>query len=204
MEARAFAIAAESAHSTIGTTLNSPAPSVKSVRSAGNQCQYPRDVLRRVVFIRVAQRVGISLAEIAAALETLPAGRTPYRSDWARLSSSWRASFDQRIAQLREDPARCTGRLHRLWVPVDQPLSPAQSVGYGRRTGAGRLAVAAQVDLGRRIDEMNCGPTGSSVLPKAFSEVSGDTGCSLHDGPLGSNCSSRRSQLRRRKVRGAR
>jgi MerR family transcriptional regulator, redox-sensitive transcriptional activator SoxR len=71
-----------------------------SQRSAGNQRRYPRAALRRVAFIRSAQQLGLSLAEIAAALATLPAGRTPTRADWARLSRQWRARLDARIAAL--------------------------------------------------------------------------------------------------------
>jgi len=75
---------------------------ISAQRTAGNQRRYARDVLRRVAFIRVAQRVGISLAEIAAALATLPAHAAPTRADWTRLSAGWRAELDQRIAQLRK------------------------------------------------------------------------------------------------------
>ena len=42
-----------------------------SVRSAGNQRRYRRDVLRRLAFIRAAQQVGIGLEEIAEALAEL-------------------------------------------------------------------------------------------------------------------------------------
>jgi MerR family redox-sensitive transcriptional activator SoxR len=73
---------------------------IESIRTAGNQRRYHRDVLRRVSFIRVSQRVGISLAEIADALASLPEGRTPTKSDWARLSQRWRQSLDVRIAYL--------------------------------------------------------------------------------------------------------
>ena len=55
---------------------------IRSHRTSGNQRRYGRDVLRRVAIIRVAQEVGISLAEIGAALESLPEGRTPTREDW--------------------------------------------------------------------------------------------------------------------------
>jgi MerR family redox-sensitive transcriptional activator SoxR len=75
---------------------------IASSRTEGNQRRYPRGVLRRVAFIRVAQRVGISLAEIAAALATLPTGRAPDREDWSRLSAGWRAELDQRIVQLKK------------------------------------------------------------------------------------------------------
>lgn len=74
---------------------------VESRRTAGNQRRYARAALRRVAFVRVAQRVGISLADIAAALAELPAGAAPTRDDWARLSARWRAELDERMAQLK-------------------------------------------------------------------------------------------------------
>jgi len=73
---------------------------IRSVRSAGGQRRYGRDVLRRVAVIKVAQRIGIPLAEISAALASLPEERTPTKADWARLSSQWRRALDERIAQL--------------------------------------------------------------------------------------------------------
>src|SRR3954447_20262360 len=57
-------------------------------RSDGGQRRFHRDVLRRLAFIRVAQRVGLTLDEIRDALATLPQGRTPTKADWARLSRS--------------------------------------------------------------------------------------------------------------------
>jgi MerR family redox-sensitive transcriptional activator SoxR len=102
---------------------------IDSVRTAGNQRRYARDVLRRIAFIRVAQRVGIPLAEIRAALATLPDNRTPTKADWARLSRLWRAELDERIVrltQLRDDLADCVGcgclslRSCRLANPNDE------------------------------------------------------------------------------------
>jgi MerR family redox-sensitive transcriptional activator SoxR len=75
---------------------------IRSWRTAGNQRRYPREALRRVALIRVAQRVGIALADVAAALQDLPGGRTPRRADWTRLSTAWRADLDLRIAQLEK------------------------------------------------------------------------------------------------------
>ena len=40
---------------------------IHSHRNAGNQRRYPRSVLRRVSLIKVAQRLGIPLAEIGQA-----------------------------------------------------------------------------------------------------------------------------------------
>ena len=81
-------------------------------RNAGNQRRYGREVLRRVAIIKVAQRAGIPLASIAAALATLPPGRAPTGNDWARLSAGWRAELDVRIAkmtQLRDQLDQCIG-----------------------------------------------------------------------------------------------
>lgn len=85
---------------------------IRSRRTAGNQRRYARETLRRVAFIRVSQRVGIPLAQIRAALDTLPEGRTPNREDWERLSALWRDDLDRRIAQLvrlRDDLSGCIG-----------------------------------------------------------------------------------------------
>ncbi|WP_304529042.1 redox-sensitive transcriptional activator SoxR [Dyella sp. OK004] len=75
---------------------------ISSDRTEGNQRRYSRDVLRRVAFIRVAQRVGIALTDIASALAGLPATAAPTRADWARLSAAWRADLDERMAQLKK------------------------------------------------------------------------------------------------------
>lgn len=73
---------------------------IRSWRNAGNQRRYHRDVLRRIAVIKVAQRLGISLAEIGEALATLPTDRTVTAEDWQRLSEQWRARLDQRISLL--------------------------------------------------------------------------------------------------------
>jgi MerR family redox-sensitive transcriptional activator SoxR len=73
---------------------------ITSSRTSGNQRRYSRDTLRRVAFIRTSQRVGVPLAEIRSALETLPEGRSPTKADWARLSRRWRHDLDRRIEQL--------------------------------------------------------------------------------------------------------
>ena|SRR5918994_6969991 len=85
---------------------------VASTRTAGGQRRFERHVLRRLAFVRAAQQVGLSLDEIRAALATLPAGRTPTRADWERLSRSWRQRLDEQIAALealREGLTGCIG-----------------------------------------------------------------------------------------------
>ncbi|MER7046248.1 redox-sensitive transcriptional activator SoxR [Streptomyces jumonjinensis] len=85
---------------------------ISSRRTSGNQRRYTRDTLRRVAFVRAAQRVGIPLATIGEALAQLPEARTPDREDWARLSLAWRGELDTRINQLgrlRDHLTDCIG-----------------------------------------------------------------------------------------------
>ncbi|MBF1803139.1 redox-sensitive transcriptional activator SoxR [Alloalcanivorax profundimaris] len=85
---------------------------IHSRRSAGNQRRYHRDVLRRVAVIKVAQRIGIPLAEVAEALASLPEARSPNARDWSRLSARWRQELDeriQRLTQLRDQLSDCIG-----------------------------------------------------------------------------------------------
>ena len=77
---------------------------ISAERTTGNQRRYLQSTLRRVAFIRTAQRVGLSLDEIAEALATLPDNRTPTKSDWHRLDEQIR-----RIELLRENLDGCIG-----------------------------------------------------------------------------------------------
>ena len=83
-----------------------------SQRAAGGARRYPRSVLRRIAVIQAAKAVGLELAEIRAALEALPQGRVPTKADWERLSRTWRAQLDRRIADLetvRDGLTACIG-----------------------------------------------------------------------------------------------
>lgn len=85
---------------------------IRSHRTDGGQRRYGRDVLRRVAFVRVAQQVGLTLAEIRAALVSLPEHRTPTKADWTRLSRAWRPNLDRQIAtlsRLRDELDSCIG-----------------------------------------------------------------------------------------------
>lgn len=85
---------------------------ITSRRTSGNQRRYARDVLRRVAFIRMSQRLGIPLAKVRQSLATLPHDRVPTSKDWARLSAGWRQDLDDRIVhlqRLRDNLADCIG-----------------------------------------------------------------------------------------------
>ena len=82
---------------------------ISSTRTAGNQRRYHRDVLRRVSFIRVAQKVGLSLEEIHEALASLPDSRTPTHEDWTHISEAWRPRLDEQIALIERIKDRLDG-----------------------------------------------------------------------------------------------
>jgi MerR family redox-sensitive transcriptional activator SoxR len=85
---------------------------ISSRRTSGNQRRYPREVLRRVAFIRASQGVGIPLSRIKSALDQLPDRRTPTRRDWERLSEDWRSELDDqigRLQRLRDNLSGCIG-----------------------------------------------------------------------------------------------
>jgi len=111
---------------------------IKSVRSAGNQRRYPREVLRVVSVIKVAQRVGIPLAEIRQALAALPDGRTPTAADWRHMSLKWKAKLDERITRLtrlRDRLDGCIGcgclSIRACWLR--NPLDELAEEGAGPR-----------------------------------------------------------------------
>jgi MerR family redox-sensitive transcriptional activator SoxR len=74
---------------------------IYSIRVSGNHRRYHRAMLRRISIIRVAQTLGLSLKEIASALESLPQTRNASKRDWEKLSTSWGVALDQRIAELQ-------------------------------------------------------------------------------------------------------
>ncbi|MHB1987606.1 MAG: redox-sensitive transcriptional activator SoxR [Acidimicrobiales bacterium] len=111
---------------------------ISSDRTSGGQRRFPRQMLRRIAFIRVAQRVGLSLGDIRDAFATLPEERTPNKADWARLSRTWRPMVDAQISlleKLRDQLDSCIGcgclslRRCSLYNPGDR----AAGLGAGPR-----------------------------------------------------------------------
>lgn len=85
---------------------------VEAHRTGGNQRRFLRSDIRRLSFILIAQRLGLSLAEIEDALAGLPQGRTPTAADWAKISKEVRQRIDAQIAALekvRDDLDGCIG-----------------------------------------------------------------------------------------------
>ncbi|WP_284124871.1 redox-sensitive transcriptional activator SoxR [Parerythrobacter aestuarii] len=85
---------------------------IGAFRTSGNQRRFLRSDIRRLSFILIAQRLGLSLAEIESQLKRLPQGRTPTARDWQAISRAIRTELDQRIAELqraRETLDGCIG-----------------------------------------------------------------------------------------------
>jgi MerR family redox-sensitive transcriptional activator SoxR len=111
---------------------------ISSQRTDGNQRRYDRSTLRRVAFVQAGRAAGIPLAEIAAALGTLPAHRAPTRRDWERLSRRWRADLEQRIATLEALRDRLTTCIGCGCLSIDacgllNPGDEAAALGTGAR-----------------------------------------------------------------------
>ena len=75
---------------------------VSAARTSGNQRRFPRSEIRRLSFALIAQRLGLTLAEIETELATLPQGRPPSRDDWNAISQRVRGALDARIAMLEK------------------------------------------------------------------------------------------------------
>jgi len=111
---------------------------ITSERAGSGHRRFPRAVLRRVAFIVFAQRIGLTLEEIAVELAKLPADRIPTRSDWSRLSSEWMRRIDQRIAELQRLKTGLTGCIGCGCLSIDRcrlanPTDRAGRAGAGPR-----------------------------------------------------------------------
>lgn len=73
---------------------------LEPMRNAGGQRRFVRADIRRLSFILIAQRLGLTIAEISALLTSLPSSRTPTKKDWSSISRHMRASLDRRIAEM--------------------------------------------------------------------------------------------------------
>jgi MerR family transcriptional regulator, redox-sensitive transcriptional activator SoxR len=83
-----------------------------ALRTSGNQRRFLRSDIRRVSFILIAQKLGLSLTEIETQLAQLPQGRAPTLTDWQQVSRRMRFEIDQRINLLtrtRNQLDQCIG-----------------------------------------------------------------------------------------------
>lgn len=125
---------------------------IESERAGSGHRRYGRGVLRRIAFIVFAQKIGLSLDEVAAELARLPRNRVPERADWAKLSAGWTRRIEERIQELQRlrdgltecigcgclslgqcrmanpgDRAARQGAGPRYWLAGKSPAQPARS-----------------------------------------------------------------------------
>jgi MerR family transcriptional regulator, redox-sensitive transcriptional activator SoxR len=111
---------------------------IKSHRTNGNQRRYPRDVLRRVAVIKVAQRTGVPLKTIRDALRALPSDRPPTAADWHKLSARWKDELNgriKRLTELRDQLGGCIGCgcMSLKVCPLRNPMDELGREGAGPR-----------------------------------------------------------------------
>jgi MerR family redox-sensitive transcriptional activator SoxR len=111
---------------------------IESRRTDGNQRRYPSVTLRRVALVQAGKAAGIPLERLRAALDTLPNGKSPTKRDWERLSRSWAAEVDARIAMLQAIRTRLTtcigcGCLSLKTCGLLNPDDKAAALGPGAR-----------------------------------------------------------------------
>jgi MerR family redox-sensitive transcriptional activator SoxR len=85
---------------------------IRSTRDSANRRRFARRELRVLSIIKVAQRLGLTLDEIAAALKDIPSGRIPSKADWQKVSRVLDKVLQERIdlaTRLREQLNLCIG-----------------------------------------------------------------------------------------------
>ena len=105
---------------------------ISSIRNAGNQRRFSRDVLRRVSIIKAAQKVGISLANIQKAFENLPNQRTITKTEWQVLANQWELELESKINYLENLKKYLTGCIGCGCLSMDNcPLyNPDDKLGH--------------------------------------------------------------------------
>ena len=116
---------------------------IRSERAGSGHRRFPRWVLRRIAFIVFAQRIGMSLDEVRAELDRLPADDVPTGEDWSLLSQGWTRRIDARIAELERLKRGLAGCIGCGCLSLDRcalanPDDRAGRLGPGPRYWIGR------------------------------------------------------------------
>jgi DNA-binding transcriptional MerR regulator len=107
-------------------------------RAANGYRSYQEVDAQRVRFVRSAQALGFTLAEIRGILPQLNAGRMDRRAIEAHLQAKI-AEIDGHIRQMQAKKRELVATFHALSCPVDQPLTVPQAT----RRGAARATAHA-------------------------------------------------------------
>jgi len=85
---------------------------IESWRTAANHRRYDRRELRRVAIARMAQSVGVSLAEVKLVLDRIPRDKAVSAAAWSDAASPWADLLTERInlmQKLRDQMHYCIG-----------------------------------------------------------------------------------------------
>jgi len=85
---------------------------IESWRTPANHRRYDRRELRRVAIVRIAQSVGVPLAEVKAVLDRIPRDKAISAQAWADAAAPWKELLDDRITllqRLRDQMGFCIG-----------------------------------------------------------------------------------------------
>ena len=118
---------------------------MRAIRTGGNQRRFARADMRRLSFAQIAQTLGLTLAEIAAELATLPLGRAPTRQDWQAISQRIRGRLQQRIAMLERTRDLLDGCIGCGCLSLDRCAL------YNPGDRAGRAGAGPRFLLGDRV-----------------------------------------------------
>ncbi len=123
---------------------------IESWRTSANHRRYDRRELRRVSIIRIAQALGIPLAEVKEVLDRLPRNRAVRKDDWSKAAQPWQSALTERIAlleKLRDQLDSCIGCgcLSLEACPLYNPSDTLAADGPGaRRLIGGKSAIVTK------------------------------------------------------------
>lgn len=78
---------------------------VHAVRTAGNQRRFDDSAACRILVAKLAQRVGLTVREIAELFAQLPEDRHPEALDWDRIGAQLISEAEERVIRLRSQLA---------------------------------------------------------------------------------------------------
>jgi MerR family redox-sensitive transcriptional activator SoxR len=124
---------------------------VAAVRTRGNQRRFLRSDIRRLSFALIAQKLGLSLAQIETELATLPQGRSPTRQDWQVISRRIRGALAERIEMLERTRELLDGCIGCGCLSLDRCAL------YNRNDVAARAGAGPRFLLGDRPQDFRDG-----------------------------------------------
>ncbi|WP_392426038.1 MerR family DNA-binding transcriptional regulator [Barrientosiimonas humi] len=83
---------------------------IRAQRTAGNQRRFASDASCRIKVAKLAQRVGLTVREIAETFDTLPP--EPQPEDWSRIAGQLVTEAEQRVEALKRATAAMSGGGH--------------------------------------------------------------------------------------------